>query len=596
MPRVLTIPRLLALPTLACVVIVAIACGGAADTQAEPQAQEKAADAGKMAEPAKAKEETAPVATAQSAESMSGLPGAGEKVTILVVDVQNKIMFSRLAGGPDLKYLRMIQDDLFAGGGGDVVKPGLITAWEMSPDSKTWTLTHGDDIKWHNGDTLDADDIHHSISLTIGPEALRQLDLGCLEPRSTAAVKRTKSVEMGPGPNQVTYVSNEPAPEFAFLRSQNNQDTGALVNNADHLRAIQGPGECFDAYEKDPVGTGPFKYVNHVIGQKYQLERFDDYFYTPDNGYDEDRRPKFQYLDLEIVLEGATRAAALAAGDADIIEANINMLDQINSISGSQIAWQDESSHTWFVNVDCWTEDLWCYSKPARQATIYAVDYASIAENLYGRGATLKGWTWVTANAMGYSPEIDAFPYDPEKAKQLWADAGLGEGVEITIHTWDAGDLPFLPQVAELVASAWTDVLGANVSVNVGDQQSIKAAWNNRQYAGDVLIRTNEARYDGTSITRGSYTNPDIAWRATSDSRVEPWKSIADRVHVALNDIDLETRPDSFTEVYKYLQDLSYTYGPFSSNVPWGVGPRIKKYEPWTLVPYLTGIWTIELN
>ena len=333
-----------------------------------------------------------------------------------------------------------------------------------------------------------------------------------------------------------------------------------------------------------------------MLGQKYQFERFDDYFYTPDNGYDEDRRPKFQYLDLEIVLEGATRAAALAAGDADIIEANINMLDQINSISDSQIAWQDESSHTWFVNVDCWTEDLWCYSKPARQATIYAVDYASIVDNLYARGATRKGWTWVTQNAMGYSPEIDAFPYDPVKAKQLWADAGLGEGVEITIHTWDAGDLPFLPQVAELVASAWTDVLGANVSVNVGDQQSIKAAWNNRQYAGDVLIRTNEARYDGTSITRGSYTNPDIAWRATADSRVEPWKSIADQVHVALNDINPETRPDSFTDVYRYLQDLSYTYGPFSSNVPWGVGPRIKKYEPWTLVPYLTGIWTIELN
>ena len=53
------------------------------------------------------------------------------------------------------------------------------------------------------------------------------------------------------------------------------------MNNADHLRAIQGPGECFDAYEKDPVGTGAFKYVNHVLGQKYQFERFDDYFYTP---------------------------------------------------------------------------------------------------------------------------------------------------------------------------------------------------------------------------------------------------------------------------------------------------------------------------
>ena len=181
MRRILPTSKLLVLLTMACALFIAVGCGGAADTQAEPQTQEKSSDAGKMAEPAKAKEEAAPVAAATSAESMSGLPGAGEKVTVLVVDVQNKIMFSRLTDGPDLKYLRMIQDDLFAGGGGDEVKAGLITEWEMSPDSKTWTLTHGDDIKWHNGDTLDADDIHHSFSLTIGPEALRQLDLGCLE-------------------------------------------------------------------------------------------------------------------------------------------------------------------------------------------------------------------------------------------------------------------------------------------------------------------------------------------------------------------------------------------------------------------------------
>ena len=109
--------------------------------------------------------------------------------------------------------------------------------------------------------------------------------------------------------------------------------------------------------------------------------------------------------------------------------------------------------------------------------------------------------------------------------------------MEFTIHTWDAGDMPFLPQVAELVASAWKENLGINATVNVGDQQSIKAAWNNRQYGGDVLIRTNEARYDGTSLVRGGYTNPDIAWRPISDPAVEPWKTIAAPVHPALNDL-----------------------------------------------------------
>ena len=583
---------LLAVPLLL-LFVVAVACGGASE-QAAPAGQEaKNAPGG-----AAGQKVAVPVATAAPAAAASGSQGAGQKVTVLIVDVQNKIMWSRLDDGPDLKFLRLIQDDLIAGGGGSIVKPGLIKEWEMSADSKTWILTHGDNIKWHNGDTLDADDIHYSLSLTLGDEALRQLELTCLEPRNTASVKRTESLEMGPGPNQVTFVSNIPAPEFAFLRSQNSQGIGALVQNEDHVRSIINTDEspCFEAYEKAPMGTGPFKYVNHVVGQKYQFERFDDYSYTPENGYDEDRRAKFEFLDLVVVLEGATRAAALAAGDADLIEANINMLDQINNISGSQIVWQNESSHTWFNHVDCWKPDMWCYSKEARQATEYAVDYKSIVENLYGSGATLKGWTWVTENALGYSPELDGRPYDPEKAKQLWAQAGLGDGLEFTIHTWDAGDLPFLPQVAELVASAWKENLGINATVEVGEQQSIKAAWNNRQYGGDVLIRTNEARYDGTSLVRGGYTNPDIAWRPISDPRIEPWKTIAAPVHLALNDLNPDTRPQSFNKTYIYLRELNYTWGPFSSNVPWGVGPRIKTYQPWTLVPYFTAVWTIELN
>ena len=95
--------------------VLGVACGGAS---------EPAAPAGQDAPTV-----AVPVATAAPAAAVSGLQGAGEKVTVLIVDVQNKIMWSRLDDGPDLKFLRMIQDDLIAGGGGSVVKPGLIKEW-----------------------------------------------------------------------------------------------------------------------------------------------------------------------------------------------------------------------------------------------------------------------------------------------------------------------------------------------------------------------------------------------------------------------------------------------------------------------------------
>ncbi|MEE8158962.1 MAG: ABC transporter substrate-binding protein [Dehalococcoidia bacterium] len=525
---------------------------------------------------------------------MSGAQGVGEKVTVLVVDVQNKILFPQLAGGPDLKYQRLFNEDMVAGGGGSVIKPGIVTDWEMSADGKTWIITVGDGIKFHNGELLDVDDVFYSLSTERGDEATRLLDMGCFEPRDTAYLKYTVSLEKGPGPNQITYAQNQAAPNFPFNFSQNNQGVKAMVMPVDYMRTVE--ANCFAQYEEAPIGAGPFKYVSHILGTEYKFERFDDYYYTQENGYDEDRTIKFEFLDLKVVLEHPTRVAALASGEADLIEANINMLKQIGNVAGSQTVWQDESSHTWFINVDCWEPELWCWTKEARQATQFAVDWKTIVDNLYGRGANLKGWVWVTENAMGYSPELDVSPYDPAKAKELWAQAGLTDGVEIDIWTWEAGDLPFLPKVSELVADYWEDNLGIKANVNVGDQQSIKKAWNNRQLPGSFLLRTNEARFDGTSITRGGYTNPKIAWRILDNPEVEPWKSIADIANRAIADVNIETRAQSFTETYKELREMAHWYGPFSSNIPWGVGPRIKTYEPWILVPYFTAVWTIELK
>ena len=127
-------------------------------------------------------------------------------------------------------------------------------------------------------------------------------------------------------------------------------------------------GTCFAELLENPIGSGPFKYLDHQLGVKYEFERFDDYYHHPGNGYEEDRRAKFQFLDLQIVLEGVTRAAALQAGDADLIEGNIQILDQLEKIDGGQVVWQDESAHRWVINVDCWQPDLWCYKKDARQA------------------------------------------------------------------------------------------------------------------------------------------------------------------------------------------------------------------------------------
>jgi ABC-type transport system substrate-binding protein len=304
---------------------------------------------------------------------------------------------------------------------------------------------------------------------------------------------------------------------------------------------------------------------------------------------------------MEVVPEDATRTAALQAGDADLIEANVLMTEQIESFGG-EVAWQDESAYNWIVMVDCWEEGMWCFDKRVRQAVEIAVDRQTIVDQLYGRGATHKGWGHVTPNAMGYSAELDPPPFDLARAIALLAEAGIvdgqfnGEQVKFEIHTWDAGDTPLLPELSQLFADAWRDDLGFDVEVVVGDASAVRQKWNNRQLPGHVLVRTNEARFDGTSITSGGYNNADIAWRAVKDPDLEPWLSDTTIVVLeALGDLS-PSRSDSFNKAYKVLKDDNQYWSAFYTNLPWGVGPKIKPgtYQPWSLVPYVTAIWTAE--
>ncbi len=110
-------------------------------------------------------------------------------------------------------------------------------------------------------------------------------------------------------------------PNFPFNFSQNNQDAKALVIPKDYMFPQE--DTCFAQNEKAPIGSGPFQYVDHQLGLRYEFERFNDYYHHPGNGFDEDRRAKFEFLDIRIVLEGATRLAALQSGEAVLVESNV---------------------------------------------------------------------------------------------------------------------------------------------------------------------------------------------------------------------------------------------------------------------------------
>jgi peptide/nickel transport system substrate-binding protein len=200
------------------------------------------------------------------------------------------------------------------------------------------------------------------------------------------------------------------------------------------------------------------------------FECFDDYYYQPDNGFPEDKRVKFERLTLYLVPEESTRVSALRAGEVDIAPINLVSREQVEA-GGGRVVFGQEGAFVWVPMMGCWADPSFpCTKLEFRQGLNYAIDKELIRDQLYGGPDVfqVKGWAAVTPNTIGYTPELDPFPYDPEKARQLLAEAGYpgGEGVgTVILHTWQSTSMPFQTEAAQLAAEFWRRELALDVEV-----------------------------------------------------------------------------------------------------------------------------------
>ena len=565
-------------------------------------------------------EQPAPVTDSTSGDAATAVPEAtdapamteeaGGHVTVLVTNLGNGKFDPFLTEGEDLKFQRMFQVALVGGKGGSELTPAVAKDWSASEDGKVWTFTVNEGfIKAHDGSIITRDDVFFNLDSRMGAESDTLLASEYYEPRDVAFARLVDAVNKGPADDQVSVTFNTVRLDFAFNWSENAQGADPMIVPEAAMRARTG-AKGFEGYEEDPIGIGAMRVTDSILKQKYSFERFEDFFWTPENGFDEDRRVTFDTLDLEVVPDGQARVAALRDGQAQLIEADIELQPQIADIEGASIAWQNESSYNWVVYVDCWNEALWCFHKQARQAAEHALNKDDIVNGLYTPEAVnANSWSHVTPNSLGWGENLRPRAYDVAKARELLQSIGFGgadgsngtdangERISFTIYTWEAGDLPALPELAQLYHDFWEEGLGWDIDVVVGDAAATRQAWNNREYPGDVLVRTNEARYDGTSIAQGGFLNSAIAWRAIDDPTKEPWaSSTTPVVEKGLSDLNAATRQQSYNEMYAYLYDQAYWGDGFNTNVPWGLSSEVAGYQPWSLVPYVTAIWTLTLK
>ena len=597
--RVLPLPLLAA--ATAMLMLVGIACGGAGEPEAASSESAAPATAVPQA-PAAAAATAVPAATEAPAMMESK---EIDKFTVMVTTQGNELFNSKYAAGENNLWHRMAQVWLVGGSlqdGSLVLDPatGIASKWEIVDDGLAWEFTIRPGIQFHNGEELDVNDVAFMANWSITEEAAGV---------STVRIAREITNREITGPDTFKYTFKEPLAFFGAAVSEVDNTAIGTVISTDYWSSLplgQTIENCTpvevcqqaEAFEEnpDPGLPGPFKVMSHRYEEEILYERFEDYFLR-------DQRPfPFQSLSLRVVPELSTRVAALQAGEVDIIEADNTVVGQIQD-AGGRIVYAPESVHIWINANGCDRETdndglpIMCHDLRVRQALDYAIDKTKI-QALYGGSDAFQidGMHGIgSPSGLGFQPDLGPLPYDPDKAKQLMAEAGypdgagFNEGRVFPIHTWTGAGAPLTVELSTLICQNWKEVLGIECEVNVGEEVSLKEVQYAGEIAGQYLVRTNENTYDGGRRMLGRYAREGAYIAYDTD--------IAEKVLAAGAMIGTQAeRHQAYYEALRIIHDKHYDFTPGFLNQPYGVSDRVAGWTPWPLAPYMSALWTVEVN
>ena len=279
-------------------------------------------------------------------------------------------------------------------------EPDLVDTYE-NIDESTWQFKIKEGVKFHNGETMTADDVVASIQWAQG----------------FAEVNLYNS----------DIVSITKVDDLTVEIKTDGPDAMLLSNLCHHGNAIV-PKSLIDSghdFNTDPVGTGPYKLVEWKRGDSLTFEAFEDYFKGP---------AKIKNMTWKIIPEGSSRTIALEAGEVDfIVEVESMDADRPKENSDITVLQYNDTSHNWLMLNN---EAPGLDNQDVRHAINSAIDKESVVTVAYNGMATAS-WTMTPSNFPGTTEE-NADTYDVEKTKEYLDASGVDpSSVTFSIITSD---------------------------------------------------------------------------------------------------------------------------------------------------------------
>lgn len=344
--------------------------------------------------------------------------------------------------------------------------PCLAESWELV-NPTTWKFRIRKGITFENGEPLTAADVKFSIDRILRRVNTRYLGF------ATALFSRFIDKVEAPDNKTLMITTKYPEPTFLHLL------TAIFVVDKEYVEK-SGDREM----AKHPVGTGPFKFLDRKPSESITLVANKNYWNTnphPGTFYP----PKIDEVEMKIIPQLQTRMAALKAkeidGDGSI---ELDMAKELEKDPNINVYYTVDNSpqmvmFNWRMEKDPNTGDPnpFCDVR-VRKALNYAVDIPALIKNyLTGRErrATLIG-----SGAVGYDPDVPFYEYNPEKAKQLLAEAGYPDGFETNYYT-----LAHMPPVSQALVQYWRDI-GLKINLKMTTLPVVQRAVINKKLDGMI--------------------------------------------------------------------------------------------------------------
>jgi peptide/nickel transport system substrate-binding protein len=398
----------------------------------------------------------------------------------------------RIAGGNDYFFFANVFEGLYGPDENGKPAPLLAESHAVSPDGLSYEFTLRPNARFHSGEPVTAEDVRFSWQRAVAPETRN--------PRASVLVANIADVEVLDQrrcrvklkQRDASFLDN--CGEYWYIISKKHAEAG---------------GE--NPFDRQPIGTGPFAFVERRVRSYIKLRGFEQHW---------GRVPAFGEVTLKIIPDDQSRVAQVQTGESDIVT-NVPpvLAAPLQRLPNVQVV-RAPSFQNIYIAINALNGHPGLRRADVRRALNMAVDKAALLR------ATMLGFAQQLEqpchpDIFGCDAQVTPYGYNPDRARQILAEAGFDFGRPLKLLGQGTGRVPQARETLQGVA-AFLNRIGIRTEINMLDYGAWISVYGARQKDPSVdLVFANFTDYNGdpsgrllrqvrTGATYSWYSNPEI--------------------------------------------------------------------------------------